>query len=51
MVGCGDGTPAVQIRTFSRPLGTASAPPAGHLNERGQPFNPGSVKAMLEGGR
>jgi DNA invertase Pin-like site-specific DNA recombinase len=24
---------------------------AGHLNERGRPFNPNSIKAMLEGGR
>ena len=22
---------------------------AGHLNERGRPFNPNSIKAMLEG--
>ena len=32
------------LRTISKMLAEA-----GHLNERGQPFNPGSVKAMIEG--
>jgi hypothetical protein len=28
---------------------SAALAEAGHLNERGRPFNPYSVKAMLEG--
>jgi len=36
----------MSLRTIARELAAQ-----GHLNERGRPFNPKSVKALLEGGR
>jgi hypothetical protein len=43
-------SPKTGLRRTLREI-SAELAAAGHVNEHGRPFNPASIKSMLEGGR